>query len=402
MSTGGVSPSGIHGNGGGGNGGGNGGSSSSGSGGGGNGGGGSGNGNGGNGKKPKKKKKKDDADKKVRRQARRQARLATQGQMSQIQKDIGQTKRHDDVIDQAFDAFQGRLEGFRQSGLENTRSARESVLAARGQLEEAAGIQTGEMSADAQKRASLLGHSSGAQSAIEALGGGAARSRVSLGGAVDSAMANVGLAEDSDLARRGSTGERDRIRSHEDNEAARQGLREDRRSLKREKGDLMSQAIEDILATQAEQAIAARAMGISEEELALDQLNSKADRRSQRRQDKLDAQAQADKLAQEAIENDREERAAAGEGKSTLSPSEKKEFTQKKNKVESVIDVYKKARRDGFSVKQASNRARRSAGGERWMATIASQVVDHGGLNGKGKRLVKGNFPGGRIPTSWK
>lgn len=329
--------------------------------------------------------------------AQTQADLAYNPYKQEIRGELRRASAHEGVIDRAYDAYAEQLASMKSAQDAATLGARESVTSARLALEQGAGAQTERMAADANKRASLLGHSADSAEIIKALGGGAGASRASLGALVDTSMANIGLADYSDLTRRGATGERQRIADQSANTDYGRQQREALQSAKLEQGQFASSALQELIQQQSQNKIAAEGLGLDQAQFGLDQQELAEMIRHHKAQEEV-----AKTKAETARETQANESKPGSTKPSDLTPSERKSYKKTVNLVQAVSKEYARLRKQGYPVKVAKSKARRKMGGDRWMATVAHQMTDLGGLNDKGKKAFRGHLPGGVLPASYK
>lgn len=338
-------------------------------------------------------------DKNMRRTIKALGGLAYDGQLRDLKGEKKQIRRHGRAINRAYKAYEGRLGELGASQQNAYLDAQNRGLGVHTALEGIAANQTQAGVADAQRRAALLGQGDTVAQNLGAVGGNAAISRGQVAGAAQNTMADVGLAAFSDFGRRAATGQRDQIDSKNEQFELLQANRAEKRGVKKEKGQFMVGQLNELLQRQEENLLARlglkidskqfnKEMRLENKKFRLDKRNSKHDRKEDRKNRKNDEKG------------DKGEGGDKGMG--GLSPSQKEEYRRKVAKINSVISTYRNMIRRGVPPSKAGKKARKATSADRFMVTIAAQVVNSGGINSRGKHLVRGYLPGGPIPKKWK
>jgi hypothetical protein len=350
--------------------------------------------------------------------AKASARAQTRPEQRELIAERGRAAKHSGVLDSAFDAYQQRLgaiQGAQQAGYQAAISGQQEraqqLAASQGEFAQ------GQI-ADADARSALLGQGGQVGEQIQRATAGGLAAQGAQVGTQQGAMAALGLADSSDLGRRSATGERDRIAALQGVEDYRRGVGEDMRELKRSQGDMALQQYMDLMQFGKTHRLARKGHTLAKQgqrhdqmmrekefELARRELMSLIkDRAAGRRQDRWEGRVNRRESARDRRASARDGGGKGGSsgGSGGLSPSQKERQRELTNRLQSVTAAYRQGIRNGQSPTQAMKQARRKAGADRWMATVARMLVNKGKLNKQGRRIIKGHFPGAVIPKQYR
>lgn len=311
------------------------------------------------------------------------------------------------VIDRAFQEYQKRLDALQGAQVDRSNALVGQEADQAKVLERVGANVTDQATAEAARRAALLGQGSQVADAAAALGGEASLGRQGVEAARLRSDADVGLARFSNFGRLSAAGKLAEIEAHSTQRGNIADARSNLKSDKEQRGAAVIKAVNDLMqqhhqnridrfnaetqrmSAEAQAALAAKQFHLDTKKFQLDRRNTIHDNRVASRHERFYERNYGG--------------SGSGSAGSGLSPSEQQDLRKYVNSVNSVIAKYRQLRKKGMSVKQAKHRAERQTSTERWMVEVAAQVVDNGGLTRQGRHLVKGHLPSGAgIPKPWR
>jgi len=349
---------------------------------------------------------------KIERQAMEAARaegaLAFQPAIREGRNEQLRAKRHQGVLDAAFNDYGNYLQQSQAAVQQMTERSRQANMDRTAQLGALTAQTAGQGQDYASQQAAILGQGTGVQDAIGALAQGANQGLANQSSVVDQAMADLGIADFTNLARRGGVAERERIAQTQAAEDYRRLAAQSTKESKQDKGNYVASKFQELLQQNKQNRFQKKGLQIQAQQSKAEQALAAATLAETVRSNKADEYLEKLGIKTDRNQSNKDRKAAKDENKGSngqtggLSPSERDEYKQYVRKVRSVQAIYSRARKNGASPKQARTRAMRQAGGERWMVSIAKDLVDGGNLSPAARRIAKAKLPGGKLPKSWR